>query len=160
MEKTKKEILKDLKESKIINSDLLKNYDINDVVLDYELNCEYDSRQSFYKKAYFYTITAEDKENKERYITFTALYSYDTFVCCNIEWYNVTTSKRYCGYVLNDKINDKLLFSNTTLRHIKEFLKQENNLIYNNRLAHNTNKAYIIKYNNKVYNSTDKIVID
>lgn len=63
----------------------------------------YDNRKSFYNKAYIVRI-----ENIIR------LYSYDTLVL---------EVGRDC-YKLNKSINEKLLFSNTTLRHIKEALKQ------------------------------------
>lgn len=63
----------------------------------------YDSRKSFYNKAYIVRIG-----NTIR------LYSYDTLV--------LEVGQDY--YKLNKNINDELLFSNTTLRHIKETLKQ------------------------------------
>ena len=69
------------------------------------LECIYDNRASFYDKAYF---KFEDK--------IMELYSYDTLVLT----LNTITNK----YTLNSDVDDRLLFSNTTLRHIKEFLKQ------------------------------------
>lgn len=63
----------------------------------------YDNRKSFYNKAYIVRI-----ENTIR------LYSYNTLV--------LEIEKDY--YRLNKSINEKLLFSSTTLRHIKETLKQ------------------------------------
>jgi len=69
----------------------------------YELLPVYDSRKSFYKKA----IIEEENEN-------TKLYSYNTLVC----------TLSHNDIILNDNIDQSLLFSNTTLRHIKEFLKQ------------------------------------
>lgn len=63
----------------------------------------YDNRKSFYNKAYVVRIG-----NTIR------LYSYDTLV--------LEVGQGY--YKLNKSINEKLLFSNTTLRHIKETLKQ------------------------------------
>ena len=69
----------------------------------YELLPIYDSRKSFYCKA----IIEEENENIK-------LYSYNTLVC--------TLSNN--NIILNDAVDQSLLFSNTTLRHIKEFLKQ------------------------------------
>lgn len=69
----------------------------------YELLPIYDSRKSFYNKA----IIEEENENIK-------LYSYNTLVCTLF----------HNNIVLNDKVDQSLLFSNTTLRHIKEFLKQ------------------------------------
>ena len=64
----------------------------------------YDGRNSFYGKAKVYS--EGDGEYK--------LYSYDTLVC----------TLRGNGYYLNYDIDYSSLFSNTTLRHIKEFLRQ------------------------------------
>jgi hypothetical protein len=63
----------------------------------------YDKAISFYGKA-------ETKTTKNGII----LYSYNTKVA------EIKGNK----IILNNKIDDSLLFSNTTLRHIKEFLKQ------------------------------------
>ena len=63
----------------------------------------YDNRKSFYNKAYIVRIG-----------DLIRLYSYDTLV--------LEVGQDY--YKLNKNINDELLFSNTTLRHIKETLKQ------------------------------------
>ena len=63
----------------------------------------YDNRKSFYNKAYVVRIG-----------NIIRLYSYDTLV--------LEVGQDY--YELNKSINEKLLFSNTTLRHIKETLKQ------------------------------------
>lgn len=63
----------------------------------------YDTRKSFYNKTYIIRID-----------NIIYLYSYDTLV--------LEIGKNY--YKLNKSINEKLLFSNTTLRHIKECLKQ------------------------------------
>lgn len=63
----------------------------------------YDTRKSFYNKAYIIRIN-----------NIIRLYSYDTLV--------LEIGKDY--YKLNKLINEKLLFSSTTLRHIKETLKQ------------------------------------
>lgn len=63
-----------------------------------------DSRASFYKKAY--TYVEGDK---------VVLVSYQSKVCY------VSNDT----FVLNSKVDEDLLFSNTTLRHIKEFLWQQ-----------------------------------
>lgn len=63
----------------------------------------YDTRKSFYNKAYIHRVGS-----------IIYLYSYDTLV--------LEVSQNY--YKLNRNINDELLFSSTTLRHIKECLKQ------------------------------------
>lgn len=63
----------------------------------------YDSRKSFYNKAYIVRVG-----------NLIRLYSYNTLV--------LEIGKDY--YKLNKNINEDLLFSNTTLRHIKETLKQ------------------------------------
>lgn len=69
----------------------------------YELLPIYDSRKSFYCKA----IVEEENENIK-------LYSYNTLVC----------TLSHNNVILNNNIDQSPLFSNTTLRHIKEFLKQ------------------------------------
>lgn len=69
----------------------------------YELLPIYDSKKSFCHKA----IIEEENENIK-------LYSYNTLVCTLL----------HNDIILNDNIDQSLLFSNTTLRHIKEFLKQ------------------------------------
>lgn len=69
----------------------------------YELLPVYDGKKSFYNKA----IIEEESGIKK-------LYSYNTLVC--------TLSNN--DIILNDAVDQSLLFSNTTLRHIKEFLKQ------------------------------------
>lgn len=66
----------------------------------YDLLPVYDSKKSFYKKA----IIEEENENIK-------LYSYNTLVC--------TISHN--DIILNNNVDESLLFSNTTLRHIKEF---------------------------------------
>lgn len=63
----------------------------------------YDSRKLFYNKAHIVRVG-----------NIIRLYSYNTLV--------LEIGKDY--YKLNKSINDDLLFSNTTLRHIKECLKQ------------------------------------
>jgi len=74
----------------------------------YYLKAKYDSRASFYNKA-------EIEDNEKGKIT---LYSYGSKVC------EIEGGK----YRLNGSIKRALLFSSTTLRHIKEFLRQFLNL--------------------------------
>lgn len=71
----------------------------------YELTPRFDARQSFYGKA----LVEEGKNEK-------VLYSYLTKVC---------TIKKNNTIKLNKKVDKDLLFSQTTLRHIKEFIRQE-----------------------------------
>lgn len=68
-----------------------------------DLKTIYDGQVSFYGKA-----QVDESDGK------LSLYSYDTLVC-TIEG---------DGYILNYDVEDKYLFSKTTLKHIKEFLKQ------------------------------------
>ena len=70
----------------------------------YELKPKYDSRKSFYQKA---EVTIHKSVKNE---TVISLYSYDTLVSYIIK-------ERNRAIVLNTH-------SNTTLRHIKEFLLQ------------------------------------
>lgn len=72
----------------------------------YELVPIHTSQASFYKKAFYMVV------NKE-----ATLYSYTSSVC------KVDLSKGV--YYLNWDIPENLLFSSTTLKHIKEFLKQQ-----------------------------------
>ena len=72
----------------------------------------FDTRKSFYNKAYII-----------RNYGLIELYSYDTKVL------EIDTLKNI--YKLNYNINTSLLFSNTTLRHIKECLHQFLGLDYN-----------------------------
>ena len=69
----------------------------------YELLPIYDSRKSFYNKA-----TVEEERGIKK------LYSYNTLVC----------TLSHNDIILNNNVDELLLFSNTSLRHIKEFLKQ------------------------------------
>lgn len=72
----------------------------------------YDTRKSFYNKAYII-----------RNYGLIELYSYNTKVL------EINTLDNI--YTLNYNINTSLLFSNTTLRHIKECLHQFLGLDYN-----------------------------
>lgn len=66
-------------------------------MMEYELRCIYDSRKSFYDKA----LVIESENGKK-------LKSYNTIVC----------------EIVNNRPIVYGTYSNTTLRHIKEFLKQ------------------------------------
>lgn len=70
---------------------------------NYYLKPQYDKTKSFY-----------DKAKVIQYENVKYLYSYDTLVC------TLTNDK----LELNYNIDEHLLFSRTTLRHIKEFLNQ------------------------------------
>lgn len=110
------------------NMEEVKNYimNYNREAKSYELQAIYDSRKSFYSKA----IVKEINNLK-------LLYSYNTLVCAIYEnCYGVK-------YMLNLEIADNLLFSNTTLRHIKEFIKQSINSNIN------FTKKEIMQNNNK-----------
>lgn len=85
----------------------------------YELLPVYDKSKSFYHKA----IIEEEGSIKK-------LYSYNTLVC----------TLSYNDIILNDNIDQSLLFSSTTLRHIKEFLKQ-----YHYNSDHNIAKKDLLK---------------
>lgn len=98
--------IKDVKDY-LMELDLSKND-----VKTYNLDCKYDNAKSFYGKAKIKEVN-----------NLKVLYSYNTLVCAIYE--NCYGKK----YMLNWNIQEELLFSNTTLRHIKEFLKQ----YYNNK---------------------------
>lgn len=74
-----------------------------------ELLAIYDNRKSFYNKA-----EVKKYYNKNNILVKYELLSYNTIVLT----YKNNKIK------LNKNINNNLLFSNTTLRHIKEFIKQ------------------------------------
>lgn len=65
----------------------------------------YDNANSFYTKARYAEYTDQLR-----------LYSYDSLVCI--------INKKTNYFKLNGTIDEDELLSNTTLRHIKEFLKQ------------------------------------
>ena len=90
----------------------------------------YTSQKDFYKKAEVKTLNNNIK----------LLYSYNTLVCI------IYDNK----YILNTNISYNLLFSNTTLKHLKDFLLQNISIL---RLSHfidsKITKKDIIKNNNK-----------
>lgn len=106
----------------------LTNY--NGEVKNEFLQPVYNTQKDYYKKAVVKTLNNNIK----------LLYSYNTLVCI------IYDNK----YILNDNINYKLLFSNTTLKHIKDFLLQNIDIL---RLSHfidsKITKNDIIKNNNK-----------
>lgn len=122
----------------------LKNYiiDYNGLIEVKTLSPMHDSRKSFYGKA-------EVKKLYTMATDISLLYSYNTLVCGIV--YNNNNDK--IKYIINTDIQEKLLFSHTTLRHLKEFLIQNIDVL---RLSHlidgKITKADIIKNNNKILN--------
>lgn len=117
----------------------MKDFDIIERKEERELVPVYSNQKSFYKKAkmvYYY--------NKYNLLIQVELYSYNTLVC------TIKNSK----YFLNEEVPSYLLFSSTTLKHLKEFLKQ---FYYSHRFIINTKKD-IIEYNNKDYYKINKEV--
>lgn len=106
----------------------LTNY--NGEVKNEFLQPVYNTQKDYYKKAVVKTLDNNIK----------LLYSYNTLVCI------INDNK----YILNDNISYDLLFSNTTLKHIKDFLLQNIDIL---RLSHlidsKITKKDIIKNNNK-----------
>lgn len=79
-----------------------------------ELKPIYDNRKSFYKKAYIEIISSwsETRAKVEK----IKLYSYNLLVC-EVNYHEDTTNRVYT--ICNEEF-----ISQTTLRHIKEFLLQ------------------------------------
>lgn len=78
-----------------------------------ELVAKFDTAKSFYNKAQFEEI--ETNEGNKIYL----LYFYGSLVC------GIVAEKDGTKWLyLNNKIQNNLLLSKTTLRHIKEFYKQ------------------------------------
>lgn len=76
-------------------------------IYSYELGCQYDTRQSFYKKAFVYVYEINDVEQKQ-------LLSYGTLVANYVYYKNK-----------NKKVYEYLgKYSGTTTRHQKEFFRQ------------------------------------
>lgn len=101
-----------------------------------ELKPVYDNAKSFYGKAFEVAYLENNLVYKKE------LYSYNTLVLTLIDGM----------YKLNTEVPEDLLFSNTTLRHIKDFLKQH---YYNHKHEIKT-KADVIKYNNVNYYKLNK----
>lgn len=79
-----------------------------------ELKPIYDNRKSFYKKAYIEIISSWSEVHAK--IEKIKLYSYNLLVC-EVNYYKDTTNRFYT--ICNEEF-----ISQTTLRHIKEFLMQ------------------------------------
>lgn len=117
-----------MKNETIKNNEIIKNiedvkniyYNFNGEIMTNELETIYDTRKSFYNKAITKKIITND-------FIIDMLFSYDTLVCSIVS----INDKKY--YILNNEISYNYLFSNTTLRHIKEFLLQNINIL---RLSH------------------------
>lgn len=111
-----------------------------------ELEAIHDSRKSFYGKAKILTVDFE--ADNGHHMQVKKLYSYNTLVLTFIE---DITEKTGVHYSLNlEEVEEHLLFSNTTLRHIKEAILQVMSLtdeqFYNLNLEGLTKKN-ILKYN-------------
>ncbi len=106
----------------------LTNY--NGEVKEEILQPVYNNQKDYYKKAVVKTLDNNIK----------LLYSYNTLVCI------IYNDK----YILNDNISYNLLFSNTTLKHLKDFLLQNISILRLSHLIDNKiTKNDIIKNNNK-----------
>lgn len=121
--------------------------DLKKVIMEYNGDVEsrllypvYDTAKSFYNKAEFKRLYTND-------LSINLLYSYNTLVC------GIITEHDKIKYILNTDIASDLLFSNTTLRHLKEFLIQNIEVL---RLSHlidgKITKSDIIKSDNKILN--------
>jgi hypothetical protein len=99
------------------------------------LQPEHTKQKSFYNKAYTITIN-----------NIKLLYSYNTLVCAIYE------NCKGIKYMLNDNVKKELLFSNTTLKHIKDFILQNINILrLSNIIDSPISKKDIIKNNNKEF---------
>ena len=107
------------------------------------LDCIYDNRKSFYNKAY-YEIEHVKSDDFMTY-KIMKLYSYDTLVC---EIYFVEDRRNNITHSYY-KLNKYSFYSNTTTRHVKEFIKQFATYNEVKKLLINKNytKSIIEKYN-------------
>lgn len=110
----------------------MKEFNKIEYIKKIELHPEYTKQKSFYNKAHMVKYY-----NKYNVLLKVELYSYDTLVC---------TIKNGV-YTLNNDVKYSLLFSNTTLKHLKDFLKQYHYTIKWNIQT----KKDILKYNNISY---------
>ena len=102
-----------------------------------ELKPIYDARKSFYKKAF---VEFEENRNDVGSVsTCRNLYSYGTLVC-------TIFNHTYCEKLYKIHVGDDLL-TQTTLRHIKEFLLQH---FY--RCHCTLTKKDVLANSNKIYN--------
>ena len=92
-----------------------------------KLTPEYDKAASFYGKAFLKIYYTESKIISDLVFEKIELFSYDT---------HVMTLKNNT-YIFNYNVDEKLLFSKTTQRHIKETLKQFYWYLRNDELAKN-----------------------
>lgn len=108
-----------------------------------ELQPVYENKKSYYKKA---IVKSYEEETENGLYTIYELYSYDTQVC-TIELFedNFTCTPRQ-SYILNDYS----FYSQTTSRHVKEFLKQYliPDELKTKLIENNFNYKIIQKYNN------------
>lgn len=90
----------------------------------WELQPVKDARASFYRKAFVHVHFTSSRRRVN------VLYSYETPVCMLRQIGNREQIKQSLIYevIVNKDIDDSLLFSQTTLRHIKEFLYQYANI--------------------------------
>lgn len=79
-----------------------------------ELKARYDSANSFYKKAY---VLWEGSQT-------VSLFSYGSKIC-TIETDETGCIAEVTVYNIIDDLGDNLTYSSTSLRHLKEFLKQQ-----------------------------------
>lgn len=106
-----------------------------------ELEAIYDKRKSFYKKA---VVEFEENRNDVGSVSRAwKLYSYGTLVC-------TIFNHTYCEKLYKIHVDDDLL-TQTTLRHIREFLLQH---FY--RENRKLTKKDILTNSDKVYNSETK----
>jgi len=88
------------------------------------LQPKYDSAKSFYDKAKYEVRSSIDEDIVREVL----LFSYNTHV--------LTLKEFKTGEVvirLNNDIREDLLFSNTTLRHMKEFIRQNTQMMIINK---------------------------
>lgn len=80
-----------------------------------ELETVYDSRKSFYRKAH---IMIESDTVGTKRVHYYTLFSYDTFIC--------EVKEVDGGKFINAFTDDEGRLTQTTLRHLNEFMKQLN----------------------------------
>lgn len=110
------------------------------------LHCDYDSAKSFYNKAHV-KITSVQLKSDNDYIYYDGmvkidLYSYNTLV---MTIYKDIKRHLKDTYTLYNDIERDDLYTNTTMRHVRECLKQ---YFYNDDMIHYFN----------IYNYSKKII--
>ena len=78
-----------------------------------ELEAIHDSRKSFYRKAH---VKIESDKIGHRHVVYYTLFSYDTFIC--------EVKEIDGGKFINAFTDDEEHLTQTTLRHLKEFMLQ------------------------------------